>query len=104
MRGFLDYLFGELDFQTMVLDVAAVNERAVRSYRSLGFVYVESDWRNAYHGVDMRLFDATPYAHLKQHARVERDSVWIEFFEMRLTREMWVQHNAQSRQRENNKS
>jgi hypothetical protein len=88
----------------MVLDVAAVNERAVRSYRSLGFVYVESDWRNAYHGVDMRLFDATPYAHLKQHARVERDSVWIEFFEMRLTREMWVQHNAQSRQRENNKS
>jgi hypothetical protein len=88
----------------MLLDVAAINERAVRSYRSLGFVYVESDWRNAYHGVDMHLFDTGPYAHLKQHACVERDSVWIEFFEMRLTHDTWARHNAQSPQRENNES
>ncbi|MBM4412545.1 MAG: GNAT family N-acetyltransferase [Chloroflexi bacterium] len=104
MHGFLDYFFGELGFHIMVLDVAAINERAVRSYRSLGFVYVESDWRNAYHGVDMRLFESAPYAHLKPHVRVERDTMWIEFFEMRLTRDMWIHHTSQSHQRENNES
>lgn len=89
MRGFLDYYFDELKFVVMVLDVAAPNERAVRSYRRLGFEYVESDWRNAYNSISMSLLDTPGYRHLKPHCREDQGCVWIEFFEMRLTYDMW---------------
>ncbi len=92
MRGFLDYYFDELKFVVMVLDVAAPNERAVRSYRRLGFEYVESDWRNAYNSISMSLLDTPGYRHLKPHCREDQGCVWIEFFEMRLTYEMWHRH------------
>jgi RimJ/RimL family protein N-acetyltransferase len=92
MRGFLDYYFDELGFVVMMLDVAAPNERAVRSYRSLGFAYVESDWRNAYNSISMSLLDTPSYRHLKPHVRADQGAIWIEFFEMRLTHDMWTQH------------
>lgn len=92
MRGFLDHYFDELGFVVMMLDVAAPNERAVRSYVSLGFAYVESDWRNAYNSISMSLLDTSSYRHLKPHFREDHGAIWVEFFEMRLTHDMWQQH------------
>jgi RimJ/RimL family protein N-acetyltransferase len=94
MQGFLDVFFGELGFVTMVLDVAAVNERAVRSYRSLGFLVVDSDWRTAYYSDDLPRLDNPVYAHLAPHIRPSDGTVAIEFFEMQLHAEQWRAHRA----------
>jgi RimJ/RimL family protein N-acetyltransferase len=94
MKGFLDSYFTTLGFDTMLLDVAAPNERAVRSYRSLSFEYVESDWRNAYNTINEALIDTPSIRHLKSHFRVEQHMMWVEFFEMRLTHDMWRQYRA----------
>jgi len=94
MKGFLDSYFTDLGFATMVLDVAAPNERAVRSYRSLSFAYVESDWRNAYNSITESVLDTPSIKHLKSHFRVEQQMIWVEFFEMRLTHDMWRQYRA----------
>jgi RimJ/RimL family protein N-acetyltransferase len=94
MHRFLDYYFDELGFVSMVLDVAAPNERAVRSYRSLGFTYIESDWRNAYHSIDLSILDAPNYRHLKPHFDIRNGAIWVEFFEMQLNRDEWKHRNA----------
>ncbi len=48
---FLGYFFGEMGFERMLLSVAAFNERARRSYVSLGFRTIGSHW-DAYAGPD----------------------------------------------------
>ncbi|MFM2032551.1 MAG: hypothetical protein RLZZ297_1316 [Chloroflexota bacterium] len=89
MRGFLDLFFGELGFEIMVLDVASVNERAVRSYRSLGFTHVDSDWRTAYYSDELPKLDNPVYAHLLPHIRMADGLLSIEFFEMQLNAADW---------------
>lgn len=41
---FLDYYFGEMAFQKMLLSVAAYNDRGRRSYASLGFRIIGTHW------------------------------------------------------------
>lgn len=94
MRGFLDLFFGELGFAIMVLDVASVNERAVRSYRSLGFTHIDSDWRTAYYSDDLPALDNPLYAHLAPHIRSHDGLISIEFFEMQLHAADWRARNT----------
>jgi RimJ/RimL family protein N-acetyltransferase len=89
---FLDeYYFkpGEGGYAAMVLDVAAPNVRAVRSYQRLGFSYVGSDWRDAGSSFDTRVLDQPRYRELRRFFRPTPRGVAVEFFEMRLTREHW---------------
>lgn len=87
---FLDYYFSTLGYLTMVLDVAAPNQRAVRCYQRLGFRYVDSDWREASQRFDRRVLDRPDYAHLRQFFQVERHSLRVEFFEMALGKDSWL--------------
>ncbi len=89
LRIFLDYFFHELLFRTMVLDVAAFNQRAVRCYERLGFVVVSSDWRRTSAGRCSSALNDPARASLQQHFRHERQSVWVEFYEMELARDDW---------------
>lgn len=91
---FLDKLyFGPMGFTVMRLDVAAVNQRAVRSYEKLGFEYVESEWRSAGNDPSARLVDDPRYAGLAHHFRRGRFETLVEFYEMELTRERWATHS-----------
>jgi RimJ/RimL family protein N-acetyltransferase len=96
---FLDHYFTELGFREMVLDVAAPNVRAVRSYQRLGFGYVESDWRDVGYSFDRRVLDLPRYQHLRRFFRPMQRGISVEFYEMRLTREEWFQHQRSSTQR-----
>lgn len=87
---FLDHYFGPMGFATMRLNVAAVNQRAVRSYEKLGFAYVESEWRSAGNDPSVRLIDDPRFADLAPHFRRGRFETLIEFYEMELTREIWL--------------
>jgi len=72
----------------------------VRSYKSLGFTYVESDWRNAYQCVDLAILETPGYTHLKPFFVVKNGGIWVEFFEMHLSHDMWRQHKQQQSVRE----
>jgi diamine N-acetyltransferase len=94
MRLFLNYYFGPLGFRTMLLDVAACNERAVRCYERLGFSYVESDWRSAGNDPALRLLSDPRYAHMAPYFRRGRFETHVEFYEMRLDRSSWRGESA----------
>lgn len=95
LRLFLDYYFYELLFKTMVLDVAAFNQRAVRCYERLGFAIISSDWRRTSAGRCSSVINDPAQAPLQQHFRRERQSVWVEFYEMELAHGDWeTNHRA----------
>jgi RimJ/RimL family protein N-acetyltransferase len=86
---FLDLFFGPLSFQTMVLDVAAFNHRAVRCYQRLGFTLVSDEWRKSSYDSGLRVLDEPANASLRPHFRRERFGTWVQFYEMELTSETW---------------
>jgi RimJ/RimL family protein N-acetyltransferase len=89
LAQFLDTFFTDLSFQTMLLDVAAPNERAVRSYRSLGFSTVGSDWRTTDSRFDPRVLDSPRYTHLRRFFRTSPRGLEVEFYEMHLHKAEW---------------
>lgn len=96
---FLDYFFGTLGFQIMVLDVATFNERAVRCYEHLGFRSVSSEWRKSGCTSCLRALEDPSHEHLKPYFRRERSMVWVQFLEMELTRNMWIERDEMAHER-----
>jgi diamine N-acetyltransferase len=88
---FLDYYFGELGFERMVLDVAAYNRRAIRVYHKLGFVIIGQRERPISRGKEEWSFLEEPaYTSVLQFFR--RDWLgrrWLLCYDMELTREDW---------------
>ncbi|EFO80444.1 GCN5-related N-acetyltransferase [Oscillochloris trichoides DG-6] len=89
LAAFLDAFFGPLNYQTMHLDVAAFNIRAVRCYERLGFSYVFSEWRSAGRDASLRLLDDPRYQGYQAYFRRGRYETTVEFYEMTLGRETW---------------
>ncbi|HNP70002.1 MAG TPA: GNAT family N-acetyltransferase [Kouleothrix sp.] len=89
---FLTYYFTDLGFQAMVLDVAAPNQRAVRSYERLGFSFAGSDWRIADSRFDWRVLDSPHYAQLRPFFRNGQHGLYVEFYEMQLHKNDWLRY------------
>jgi RimJ/RimL family protein N-acetyltransferase len=86
---FLDHYFGEMGFARMVLDVAATNLRAVRTYLSLGFRQVGHHYRPASDESYALIRDDPRYHHLLRFFRRVGAGHQIIFYDMILTREEW---------------
>jgi RimJ/RimL family protein N-acetyltransferase len=86
---FLDYFFTDFGLQLMVLDVAAPNQRAVRSYERLGFRHVASDWRIADSRFDRRVLDTPSYRQLQRFFRTRQYGLEVLFYEMELHKDDW---------------
>lgn len=91
LRLFLDYFFENMGFGTMVLDVAAVNRRAVCCYERLGFRHIGHEWRKSSSSSCMRALDDPAYHSLLPYVRRERFGVWVQFFEMELQKQHWYE-------------
>jgi RimJ/RimL family protein N-acetyltransferase len=96
---FLDYYFRDLGYLSMVLDVAAPNQRAVRSYERLGFRYVSSDWREAGSRFDRSILERREYADIRRFFFPHQRGLQVEFFEMQLLKEEWLAHRQNERAR-----
>lgn len=89
---FFDYFFGKMDFARMVLDVAATNLRAVRTYQALGFRQVGEHYRPA-SDPSYRILRMEPrYHHLSRYFRRFGAGYQVLFYDMALTREDWWTH------------
>ena len=90
LRLFLDYYFGDMGFARMVLDVAATNLRAVRTYQSLGFRHDSQHYRPASHPSYRTLRQEPRYRHLRRFFRRQGTAHQVLFYDMALTREDWL--------------
>jgi RimJ/RimL family protein N-acetyltransferase len=86
LGSFLVYYFEVLEFESMLLSVAAHNVRAQRSYQKLGFVSMGSHW-DGHIGPDVTRDPA--FSHVRDLFR--RGSLGLEslFYDMRLERTAW---------------
>ncbi len=86
---FLGYFFGPMGYRRMLLSVAAFNERARRSYESLGFRMLGSHW-DAHNGPDpTRDPQHRGVRHLFRRGPMALEAL---FFDMALDREDWAGH------------
>lgn len=101
LMTFLDYYFNDLGYLSMVLDVAAPNQRAVRSYLRLGFRHVGSDWRVAGPRFDRRILARPEYNDIGQFFdfTAGQGTTQVEFFEMQLLKEEWLARRQSERAR-----
>lgn len=97
LATFLDYYFADLHFDVLVLDVAAPNERAVRSYERLGFQHVNTDWRGVPNSFDRHVLQEARYTQYQRFFREERSRLWVMFYEMELPKHVWQARRQQSR-------
>lgn len=89
LKAFLDYYFEEMGFARLVLDVAATNLRAVRTYRALGFHTISEHYRSASHPSYRILREDPRYQHLRHFFRRLGTVYQVLFYDMVLTREEW---------------
>jgi RimJ/RimL family protein N-acetyltransferase len=89
LRVYLDHYFETMGFARMVLDVAATNLRAIRTYRALGFRQIGQHYRSASHK-SYRIVRREPYyRHLHHLFRRQGAVIQVLFYDMVLTREEW---------------
>jgi RimJ/RimL family protein N-acetyltransferase len=86
---FLDYYFETLGFEEMVLDVAATNLRAVRTYQALGFRYVSQHYRLASDASFEVLRRDPRYKHLQRFFQRRGNLHEVLFYDFALSRDEW---------------
>lgn len=89
LRTFLDTFFSTMNFRTMVLDVAAVNERAVRCYQRLGFQHTGQHWR-ALSRSALDSLDAESLLRIQPYLKQGQRSLWVQFYDMILHQHQWA--------------
>lgn len=90
LRLFLDYYFFTMGFARLVLDVAATNLRAVRCYRSLGFLETSQHYRAASHASYQEVHQNARYYHLRAFFQRVGLGYNVLFYDMALSREDWL--------------
>jgi RimJ/RimL family protein N-acetyltransferase len=89
LRRFLDHFFRTMGFERLVLDVAATNLRAVRTYRALGFRQTGHHHRPATHASYHYVHQEPNYRHLRQFFRRRGTAIQVLFYDMAMSREEW---------------
>jgi RimJ/RimL family protein N-acetyltransferase len=90
LQVFLRHFFVDLGFERLVLDVAAVNVRAVRCYERCGFRRVGTHRQYAGGDEDLRFLGKPSYAHLRPFFKRERHRNLVLAYDMELDRAEWL--------------
>jgi len=93
LQTFLEHYFVDLGFQRMVLDVAAVNRRAVRCYERCGFRREGSRYQYAGSDDDLFFLEDHAYRHLRQYFRRESYRNSVLAYDMVLDAKDWLLHS-----------
>lgn len=87
---FVRHFFDDLGFEQLVLDVAAVNVRAVRCYERCGFRRVGTHYQYAGADEDMAFLRTQEYGHLRHFFKRERYRNVMLSYDMAIDREEWL--------------
>jgi len=89
---FFPYYFRTLDFQRLILDVAAANRRALHVYEKLAFQRVGSHYRPVPEGVDLSFLREARYRNLRHYFRHRFGQTQLLYYDMVLERDIWEKH------------
>ena len=89
LTTFLPYYFHQLGFQSMILDVAAANKRAVHVYEKLGFRQTGWHYRNVPDETDLTFMQDPAYHYLLPYFRRHFGKMQLQFLDMALGRRDW---------------
>jgi len=90
LRLFLHHYFSDLGFERMVLDVSAINIRAVRCYERCGFRYVGSHYEYIGADEDVAFLKEERYQDLKRFFRRKTQHNWALSYDMALEKADWL--------------
>jgi diamine N-acetyltransferase len=90
LRIFLRYFFLDLGFRRMVLDVSAINERAIRCYERCGFERVGTHYQYLGRDSDIAFLKQERYRHLSRFVQRRGRRHYMLAYDMVLERELWL--------------
>jgi RimJ/RimL family protein N-acetyltransferase len=90
LRLFLHHYFDDLGFERMVLDVSAINIRAVRCYERCGFRYVGSHYEYMGTDEDLAFLKEERYQHLRRFFRRKSQRNSALSYDMVLEKVDWL--------------
>lgn len=96
LNTFLPYYFRTLDFQRLLLDVAAANKRAIHVYQKLGFQQTDSHYRTIPDGTDLSFLQQQAYRDARAHFRRHFGHMQLMFLDMALERRDWDRRLAEN--------
>ena len=90
LRIFLRYFFLDLGFRRMVLDVSAINQRAIRCYERCGFERVGTHYQYLGRDSDIAFLKQRRYRHLGRFVQRRGRRHYVLAYDMVLERELWL--------------
>jgi diamine N-acetyltransferase len=87
------YFFQEMKHETMFLDVASHNERAIRCYQKCGFKFLRTKYDRHDPRSNLDIFGDDRYKDIREYFKKEGDEILCQFDEMILTKELWLAQN-----------
>lgn len=97
LHVFLRHYFLDLGFGRMVLDVSAINQRAVRCYGRFGFRHTGSHYQYAGSDAELAFLKDERYLHLERFFKKKGRRSWMLAYDMALDKKDWLeQQEAQT--------
>ena len=88
MKLFLDHYFKEMKMRTLILEVNAWNDRAIRLYKAFNFkIYKEKYEVFENQALDL---EDEKYKDIKKHFRINKGKIESKIYFMRLSREEYI--------------
>ncbi|MBC8248607.1 MAG: GNAT family N-acetyltransferase [Anaerolineales bacterium] len=84
IRTFLVYYFQELGFETLYLDVAAPNKRALRCYEKCGFEYIGSHYQGAGGDGCLTFLRDEKYRDIRRFFKKKKGRDVVLFYDMKI--------------------
>jgi diamine N-acetyltransferase len=83
------YFFEETKFQTMFLDVASHNQRAIRCYLKCGFKFLRTKYNKHDPRSNIDIFGDDRYKDIREYFKKEGEGILVQFDEMILTKDSY---------------
>lgn len=83
------YVFEEMKFEAMLLDVASHNKRAIRCYLKCGFKFTRTKYNRHDPRSDIDIFGDERYKEIRGNFKKEGDEILVQFDEMVLTKDSY---------------
>lgn len=88
--AFLDYYFDVMGYREMLLDVAAFNRRAMRSYEKCGFRYAGQHWTDHPASLFPQVLSDRRYKEVAGYFRRSLLGIELLYYDMALDRHGWL--------------
>ena len=97
IKTLLPYYFEKMKFKELYLDVAALNQRAIKCYCNCGFEFVRTEFKRHDPRNKIDVFGDEQFEDIRRYFKKEGDDILVQFEEMRITKKNWEKKQVDSR-------